>query len=70
MKDEVGEKTVIEFVALRAKMCAYKMLDKMLENKHCKCTKMCVVADNFTFDDDKTCLFDGKTIQRAKVVWR
>ena len=56
MKDELGGKAMAELVALRDKMYAYRNIDKKLEDKHCKCTKTCAVAESFTFD----CLFDGK----------
>ena len=43
-----------EFVALRAKMYAYRKLDeKKPEGKRCKGTKKCVVAETLTFEDYK-----------------
>ena len=65
MKDELGGKIMTKFVALRAKMYAYKEIDKKLGDKRCKGTKKYVVAESLTFDDYKTYLFDGK---RANVV--
>ena len=62
MKDDLGGKLMIEFVALRAKMYAYKKLDKKLEDKCSKDTKKHIVAKRLTFDDYKTCLFKGETI--------
>ena len=38
MKDELGGKTMIERVALRAKMYAYRKIDKEVEEKRCKGT--------------------------------
>ena len=64
MKDELDGKIMKEFVALRAKMYAYRKIDKEVEEKHCKGTKKCVVSEGLTFDDCKTCLFDGGTIYR------
>ena len=49
-------------------MYDYKKLDK-LENKICKGTKKCVVAKSLTFDDYKTCLFEGKTIYRDQMLF-
>ena len=43
MKDELGGKIMTEFVALKAKMYAYKKIDKKVGDKHCKGTKKCAV---------------------------
>ena len=67
MKDELGGKIMTEFVALRAKMYAYRKIDKEVEEKRCKGTKKCVVSEGLTFDDYKTCLFDGETIYREQM---
>ena len=69
LKDELGGKTITEFVALRAKMYAYRKIDKEVEEKHCKGTKKCVVSEGLTFDDYKTCLFDGETIYREQMLF-
>ena len=47
MKDELGGKVMTEFVALRAKLYAYKTLDKK-EEKKCKGIKKCVVKKTLT----------------------
>ena len=68
MKDELGGKIMIDFVVLRANMYAYRKPDhlatqhehKELEDKRCKGTKKCVVAEILIFDCYKTCLFKGK----------
>ena len=60
MKDEVGGKIMTEFVALRAKMYAYRKIDKESEDKRCKGTKKCVVAK--CLKAFEACLFDGKAI--------
>ena len=36
MKEGLGGKIMTEFVALRAKMYAYRKIDKEVEEKHCK----------------------------------
>ena len=69
MKDELGGKIMTEFVALRVKMYAYRKIDKEVEEKRCKGTKKCVVSEGLTFDDYKTCLFDGKIIYREQTLF-
>ena len=69
MKDELCGKIMTRFVALRAKMYAYRKIDKKVEEKRCKCTKKCVVGEGLTFDDYKTCLFDGETIYREQMLF-
>ena len=66
MKYEFGGKIMTGFVALRAKLYAYRKLDKKFEDKLCKCTKKCVVAENLTFDDYNICLIDGKRYAESK----
>ena len=70
MRDDLGGKIMTEFVvALRAKMYAYRKIDKEVEKKRCKGTKKCVVSEGLTFDDYKTCLFDGETVYRGQRVF-
>ena len=67
MKDELSGKIMTEFVALRAKMYAYRTLDE--EGKRCKGAKKCAVAETLTFEDYKKCLFGGGTIYREQVLF-
>ena len=69
MKDELAGKIMTEFVALRAKMYAYRKIDKEVEEKRCKGTKKCVVSEGLTFDDCKTYLFDGETIYGEQMLF-
>ena len=78
MKDELGGKIMTEFVALRAKMYAYRKIDRLVaqhehfvacDEKRCKGTKKCVVSEGLTIDDYKTCLFDGETIYREQMLF-
>ena len=69
MKDELGGKIMTEFVALRAKVYAYRKIEKEVEEKCCKGKKKCVVAEGLTFDDYKTCLFHGKTVYREQMLF-
>ena len=50
-------------------MYAYKKIDRKVEEKRCKGTKKFVVSEGLTFDDDKTCLFDGETVYREKMLF-
>ena len=67
LKDELDRKVIIKFVALREKMYAYRKIDKKVEEKRCKGTKKCVVAEGLVFDDYKTCLLDGETVYREQM---
>ena len=78
MKDKLGAKIMTELGALRAKIYAYRKINRMAtqhehfiacDGKCCKGTKKCVVSEGFTFDDYKTCLFDGKTIHRGQILF-
>ena len=69
MKDELGGKIMRGFVALRAKMYAYRKKENEVEKKRCKSTKKCVVSEGLTFDDYKTCLFDGETISTEQMLY-
>ena len=40
-----------------------------MEEKLCKGTKRCVVGEGLTFDDYKTCLFDGETVHREQMLF-
>ena len=41
-----------------------------MEERRCKGTKKCVVAEGLTFDDHKSCLFDGKTTYREQILFQ
>ena len=69
-KDELAVKIITEFVALRAKIHAYRKLDKKLEGTCCKGTKKCVVAESLAFDYYNTCLFVGKAIYKEQICSR
>ena len=58
-----------EFIALRAKLYAYRKIDKGVEEKRCKGAKRCVVSEGLTFEDYKTCLFDGEAIYREQMLF-
>ena len=66
MKDELRGK----IKDVRAKMYAYRKIDKEVEEKHCKDTKKDVVSEGVTFDDHKNCLFDGETVYREQMLFK
>ena len=65
LKDELGGKVLIEFVALRAKTYAYTQLnvDKIEEHKKAKGTKKCVIKKHLNFDLYKKALLNNETIR-------
>ena len=69
MKDELGGKTMTEFVALRPKLYSYKVLDGS-EDKKCKGIKKCFVKKTLTFEEYKTCLFNDSTEYRSQLMFR
>ena len=69
MKDELGGKIMMEFVALRPKLYSYKKLDGA-EEKRCKVIKKCVVKRTLTFEDYKACLFNDSTEYRSQLMFR
>ena len=40
-----------------------------MEEKRCKGIKKCVVFEGLTFDDYKTCLFDGELIYTEQILF-
>ena len=50
-------------------MYAYRKIDKEVEEKHCKGTKICVASEGLMFDDYKTCLLDGETVYREQMLF-
>ena len=68
-KDEKGGEYIEEFVALRAKLYSFKMIDGE-ENKRCKGIKSGVVEKSIAHEDYKTCLFELKEQRRQMNVLR
>ena len=65
MKDELGGKIMIEFVALRPKTYYY-LRDDCKEDKKAKGTKKCVIKRRLTFNDYKTCLLNNEIILKSE----
>ncbi len=67
-KDEAGGKIIQEFVGLRAKLYAYKMLDGK-EEKKCKGIRKPVIKKDISFEDYKECLFTGnKQMRKMNII--
>ena len=64
-KDELGEKIMKEFVALRAKTYTY-LMDDDSEKKKAKGTKKCVIKRRVMFKNYTDCLFNDKTILKSQ----
>ena len=65
MKDELGEKTITEFVTLRPKTYSY-LTDDGKEDKKAKGTKKCVIKRIIKFNDYKNCLLKDKVILKSQ----
>ena len=68
-KDETGEKQIVEFVGLRAKLYSYKMIDGS-EDKKCKGVTKNVTKRSIQFDDYRECLFSRNEQHRKMNVIR
>ena len=67
MKDELGGKIMIEFVALRPKTYAYAIdFDKDNKVKKAKGTKRCVIKEKLKFNDCKKCLLNNQTVLKSQ----
>ena len=71
MKDELGEKIMTDFVALRPKTCSYLMDDGNTDSathviKKAKGTKKCVIKRMLKFNDYKNCLLNNKITLKSQ----
>ena len=57
-----------EFVALRPRMCTYKVGSK--ESKKCKGVKKCVVKKDMKFEDYRRCLMTGEMSYKSQLTFR
>ena len=64
MKDELGEKVMTEFVALRSKTYSYLMEDGRSDKK-AKGTKKCVIKPILKFNYYKDCLLNNDIILKS-----
>ena len=65
MKDELGGKTITEFVTLRPKTYSY-LINDCKEDKKTKGTKKCVIKRMIKFNDYKNCLLKDEVILKSK----
>ena len=65
MKDELGGRTITEFVALRPKTYAH-LTDDFKEDKKAKGTKKCVIKRMIKFDGYKKCSLNGEVILKSQ----
>ena len=65
-KDELGGEIMKEFVALRAKACAYLMGDG-IEHKKSKGTKKCVIKRKLMFENYTDSLFNEKIMLKSQL---
>ena len=64
MKDELGGKSITEFIALRSKTYSY-LTDDCKEDKKAKGTKNCVIKRMIKFNDKKNCLLKDEVILKS-----
>ena len=65
MKDELGGKIMIEFVALRPKSYSY-LMDDGGSDKKAKGTKKCVIKRRLMFNVYKDCLLNNETVLKSQ----
>ena len=65
MKDELAEKIMTEFVALRPKTYSY-LMDDGRSDKKAKGTKKCVIKRRLKFNNYKDCLLNNEIILKSQ----
>ena len=65
MKDELGEKIIKEFVALRPKTYSY-LRDDCKEDKQAKGTKKCVIKIELQSNNYKNCILNDKVVLKSQ----
>ena len=65
MKDELGGKIIMEFVALRPKTYSY-LTDDCKKDKKAKGTKKCVIKRMIKFGDYNNCLLIGEVVLKSQ----
>ena len=65
MKDELGERIIKEFIALRPKTYSY-LTDDCKEDENVKRTKKCVIKRIIKFNDYKNCLLNNEVVLKSQ----
>ena len=65
MKDELGGKTIMEFVTLRPKTYSF-LTDDCKQEKKAKGTRKCVIKKMIKFNDYEKCLFSDEVILKSQ----
>ena len=65
MKDELGGKIIIEFVAVRPKTYSY-LMDDDSEAKKAKGTKKCIIKKLIKFNDYKDCIIKNEIMLKSQ----
>ena len=65
MKDELGEKIMTEFVALRPKAYPY-LMDDVSNEKNPKGTKTFVIRERLKFNDSNNCLLNNEITLKSQ----
>ena len=65
MKDELGGKIMIEFIALRPKTYAY-VIDNCKEDTKAKGTKKCAIKRMLKFNDYNNCLLNDRAVLKSQ----
>ena len=65
MKNELGEKIIMEFTALRPNTYSYLTDNDKIDEK-AKGTKKCVIKKLIKFDDYKKCLLNDEVILKSQ----
>ena len=69
LKDENCGRIMVEFVGLRAKMYANRLINDYV-TKRAKGVKKSVVKHNINFDDYKLCLYDNKHLHVTQILFK
>ena len=68
-KDELGEKIIIEVVAIRPKTYAY-LIDDDIEHKKAKGTKKYIIKQDIMFGNYTDCLLNNRNIYRSQQIFK